>query len=712
MKQESVFLMVSLIILVVGSSTALGVPRVEASGTIYLRADGSIDPPDAPISTFDNVTYTLTGNVTSDADGIVVLRDNIVVNGAGFTVEGTGAEYYSGIYFSEIGNVTIQNTNIENFHYGIQSNSSSNNSISGNNIINNSVFGILLISSSSNNTISGNNITNNSNNGIDLDSSSNNSISGNNITSSGIGIELHGSSDYNGINGNNIANNGYYGIRLDYSSNYNNINGNNITNNFAGILLRSSSNNSVGENTITDNREGIYLESSSNNRIEENNITDNPGVAIEFREFSNNNSISGNNITNSVVFLESSSSNVSGNTFTDAGVELWGSYANSVENNTVNGRPLIYLEGMAGFNIVDAGQVVLVRCTGIRVENLDLSRTTVGVELWETNNSIVSGNNITSTGVYPIMLGYSSNNSISGNTIANSSAVGIPLWGSSNNSISGNMVIANEDKGIELCESSNYNSVRGNNITDSGIGIWLYGSSNNSIDGNTIANSHWGISFRFTSGNTVCHNNFINNTVQVNDYLEPEQANFWDDGCEGNYWSNYSGTDRDPDGIGDTPVIIDANNVDNYPLMGTFQSYNVTSAGLSPLLYAEVDIICNATIGRVYLSYCDDVHSPTGMDLILQLDEISGQNGTNSFCRVTFPNAWLNSSNYPVYTGFEENQPSSKIISTNSTHTTIYFIFTQPVTRIDIIPEFSFLSIPLFMIATLLAIITYRRKHR
>jgi hypothetical protein len=35
------------------------VQGVEASGTIYIRADGSIDPPTAPITTANNVTYTL-----------------------------------------------------------------------------------------------------------------------------------------------------------------------------------------------------------------------------------------------------------------------------------------------------------------------------------------------------------------------------------------------------------------------------------------------------------------------------------------------------------------------------------------------------------------------------------------------------------------------------------------------------------------------------
>ncbi|MGD8544675.1 MAG: hypothetical protein PVH12_00745 [Candidatus Bathyarchaeota archaeon] len=38
-------------------------------------------------------------------------------------------------------------------------------------------------------------------------------------------------------------------------------------------------------------------------------------------------------------------------------------------------------------------------------------------------------------------------------------------------------------------------------------------------------------------------------------------------GREGNYWSDYNGSDIDGDGIGDSPYIINENNTDNYPLM-------------------------------------------------------------------------------------------------------------------------------------------------
>ena len=82
-------------------SLAIGVKPAKSTwtgGTIYIRADGSIDPPDAPIITYDNVTYTLTDNITSSADGIVVERDNIILDGGGYTVQGVGAYMLSLIH--------------------------------------------------------------------------------------------------------------------------------------------------------------------------------------------------------------------------------------------------------------------------------------------------------------------------------------------------------------------------------------------------------------------------------------------------------------------------------------------------------------------------------------------------------------------------------------------------------------------------------------
>jgi len=55
--------------------------------TIYIRADGSVEPSTAPIRR-DGNTYTFTGDIYGL---IVVEKDNIVINGAGYTLQGAGS---------------------------------------------------------------------------------------------------------------------------------------------------------------------------------------------------------------------------------------------------------------------------------------------------------------------------------------------------------------------------------------------------------------------------------------------------------------------------------------------------------------------------------------------------------------------------------------------------------------------------------------------
>jgi len=184
---------------------------VKASGTIYIRADGRVDPPTAPISTVDYVKYTLTGNIYNS---IEVQRNNIVVNGAGYTVRGIGSG--AGIALHQITNVTIRNVVVKAFYTGIW-----------------------------------------------LDGSSNNSISGNNITSNLDGVAL-GYSSNNSISGNNIASN-REGIWVGYSSNQNSIYRNNITaNNYDGLHLESSSNNIIYHNNFIDNTAQVHSYTSTN----------------------------------------------------------------------------------------------------------------------------------------------------------------------------------------------------------------------------------------------------------------------------------------------------------------------------------------------------------------------------------------------------------------------------------------------------------------
>ena len=60
--------------------------KVQSSNAIYIRQDGSVDPSTVPIQRSGDI-YTLTGNI---AGNITVQKYNIVIDGAGYTLQGPG----------------------------------------------------------------------------------------------------------------------------------------------------------------------------------------------------------------------------------------------------------------------------------------------------------------------------------------------------------------------------------------------------------------------------------------------------------------------------------------------------------------------------------------------------------------------------------------------------------------------------------------------
>lgn len=123
--------------------------------------------------------------------------------------------------------------------------------------------------------------------------------------------------------------------------------------------------------------------------------------------------------------------------------------------------------------------------------------------------------------------------------------------------------------GIDIDGSNN--KISGNYVEENSEGISISFGNNNTICENTVENNRIGVVIGFVyhlnaENNILYHNNFLNNAQNVLVRIA-NFTNFWDNGEEGNYWSDYKGADGNKDGIGDTPYIINEHNRDNHPLM-------------------------------------------------------------------------------------------------------------------------------------------------
>ena len=225
---------------------------------IYIRADGSMDPPNASISRVNNATYTLTANIY---DEIVVERSSIIVDGNGYTLQGPGSG--CGFNLTSISNVTIQKTNIIYFDRGIDLKGCSNITIVGNNISNCSYIGINLYHHSDSNIVNGNVVQNTAVDGIRLFDSSGNFVSNNSIIRSlNNGVLLYNSSK-NTIEANTIVEGPWDGIYVMFGSDDNVFRGNIISNfSYSGITIVNSTDNIIYHNNFIDNSQQVFFFSS------------------------------------------------------------------------------------------------------------------------------------------------------------------------------------------------------------------------------------------------------------------------------------------------------------------------------------------------------------------------------------------------------------------------------------------------------------------
>ena len=278
---------------------------------IYIRNDGSVEPATAPIERTDNL-YKLTDNIILYT--IEIQRDNIVLDGAGYTIQGNASRIKgyddgnNGVIVAGQNNVTITRLNFEQGDTGVRISGCSNINITANTFINGLTTGIAAEDYSSFILIESNNFTGIGN--LDyfgsqaiLCNGRDNIIKRNTLTDGGRGITLEGYSNL--ISDNKIE--VMYPIKMDRADSNiiarNEISGraggsdpDQFTGNEGIWLFAECSNNIISGNNITGFRKAIRITSRLNNTVYGNYFANNQ-FAIDIDSTAEKTTFYGNTFT-------------------------------------------------------------------------------------------------------------------------------------------------------------------------------------------------------------------------------------------------------------------------------------------------------------------------------------------------------------------------------------------------------------------------------
>jgi parallel beta-helix repeat protein len=303
--------------------------------------------------------------------------------------------------------------------------------------------------------------------------------------------------------------------------------------------------------------------------------------------------------------------------------------------------------------------------TGVKINNnifRDNYYYAVGIE---NSSLVIVSNNVVTSNQGGIVLFYSSNSAVSDNYLfQNGFGVGMLNCSSvtvSANDITGTSNYGYTSYGIILYFSLNITAY-GNNVRQNEYGLLLYECQSSNIYENYVLGNTYSIALWNSSNNLFYHNIFFPNVNQT-EILE-SNFNNWDNDEEGNFWSDYSGTDTNGDGIGDTPYIIDGNNTDRYPLVCPVGSFD---AGEWNGTACNVSIASNSTISNFQINETKKTISFT----------VSGTSQTFGFSIITIPNIIVETMWQNNFTVMIDGQPCSFRSWADAENTYIFVNYTH-----------------------------------
>ncbi len=330
------------------------------------------------------------------------------------------------------------------------------------------------------------------------------------------GTDVNITADQVNISGFTIQGSGPYGndAGISVRANHSSITDMVITGANNGILIGSLSRNAPHDSlTFTNDRHRKETTASRNNTITHTILSHNSfGVFLppgETMDTVNNNTFLHNAIG---VIVSSGSSHIVlvNNTFQGDGLLVLNeSYANTVTGNTVNGEPLLYVEGQSDLLVTeDQGQVILVRCHNVTVTDQDITDVCVGAQLIDTDHGYISGNTLSSNSFVGLFTYHSDDMTIEDNMMTSNRGNGIEFWGN-NATITSNTVSNNNQTGIYLYHS-NHAIIKNNTLSGNGFGIELDTSEGNTlIEGNDIQRGYGGISLYQNRDTMILNNNML-----------------------------------------------------------------------------------------------------------------------------------------------------------------------------------------------------------